>query len=230
MSSRIGTLAEGHLHASLKDRCAEPGARYEALVEGLIVDVVNPGGLVEVQTSGFSRLKPKLERLLPAHGLRLVLPIPGEKIIVRMEEDECGRRELSRRRSPKRGQWWEAFRELVSIAPWLLHPNLCVELLLTREEEIRAHQPGKAWRRQGWVVRERRLVEVLEVRAFHGRGDWAALLPFAAGEPFTSADLAAAWGSPRWVGQKACYTLHRAGLLERLGKQGRCWEHVLISP
>ncbi len=228
-SSRIGTLGEGHLHATLKSLCCEPGAVYEAPVEGLIVDVVNPGGLVEVQTSGFSRLKPKLERLLPGHALRVVLPIPGEKFLVKVEEGPTGRRELSRRRSPKRGQLLDAFEELVSIAPWLLHPNLTVELWLTCEEELRVHQPGKAWRRQGWVVVERRLLAVQATRRFQGAADWGALLPFAAGEPFDSAELAQALRLPRRLAQQACYTLHHAGLLERLGKRGRAWEYARVA-
>ncbi len=223
---RIGTLAEGHLHATLKALCCEPGARCESVVEGLIVDVVNPGGLVEVQTGGFTRMRAKLERLLPGHPVRVVLPIPGEKVIVKVEENESGRRELSRRRSPRRGHLLEAFRELVSIAPLLLHEHLTLELVLTREEEIRAHQPGKAWRRKGWVVRERRLVEVLERRRLSGAEGWAALLPFAGGETFTSTELGEALGQPRWLAGKMVYTLHRAGLLERLGKRGRSWEYA----
>jgi len=224
--SRIGTLAEGHLHATLKALCCEPGARYEAEVEGLIVDVLNPDGLVEVQTGGFTRMRAKLERLLPAHAVRVVLPIAVEKVIVKVEENADGRRELSRRRSPKRGHMLEAFRELVSIAPLLLHEHLTLELLLTREEEIRAHQPGRAWRRQGWVVRERRLLEVLESRRLCGAEAWAALLPYAAGEPFTSTELGEALTQPRWLAGKMCYTLHHAGLLQRLGKRGRNWEYA----
>lgn len=228
-TSSIGTLAEGHLHATLKSLVCEPGAVYEAAVEGLIVDVVNPGGLVEVQTSGFTRLRLKLERLLPAYAVRVVLPIAAEKFIVKVEQGAGGRRELSRRRSPKRGHWLEAFRELVSIAPWLLHPNLTLEIWLTREEELRSHQPGKSWRRQGWTVVERRLLEVLEVRAFQGAGQWSAWLPFTAGQSFDSAQLAEALAVPRWLAQKACYTLFQAGLIRREGKRGRAWLYEVLS-
>lgn len=228
--SGIGTLGEGHLHAALKVLACEPGARLEAMVEGLVVDVANPGHLVEVQTGGFTRLRPKLERLLPGHQVRVVLPIAGEKTIVRVEEGPEGRRELGRRRSPKRGVPADAFRELVSIAVWLLHPNLTVEILITCEEEWRVHRPGKAWRRQGWVVAERRLVEVRERHSLNGAAAWRRWLPATGDGPFDSAALAEALGSPRWIGQKACYTLHRAGLLVREGKRGRTWEYALARP
>ena len=227
MSSRIGTLAESPLHAALKHLCREPGAVYEAPVDGLIVDVVNPGGLVEVQTGGFTRLRAKLERLLPAHPLRVVLPIAVEKVLVKVEEGPEGPRELSRRRSPRRGKVADAFTELVSITDWLLHEHLTVEVWLTAEEELRVHRPGRAWRRQGWTIKERRLRDVLEVHRFHGADDWAAWLPFVPGEPFHSGTLAEALGAPRHLAQKACYTLHRAGLLEKLGKDGRAWEYAL---
>lgn len=227
MSSRIGTLAESPLHAALKQLCREPGAIDEAPVDGLIVDVVNPDGLVEVQTGGFTRLRAKLERLLPAHPLRVVLPIAQEKTIVKVEEGPEGLRVLSRRRSPKRGTLPDAFTELVSITDWLLHDNLTLEVWLTAEEELRLHRPGRAWRRRGWTVVERRLLEVRAVHTFHGAADWEAWLPFVTAEPFHSGTLAEALGAPRHLARKACYTLHRAGLLEKLGKAGRAWEYAL---
>lgn len=228
--SRIGTLAEGHLHAALKARACGPGDRCEVLVEGLVVDVAGPAGIVEIQTSGFTRLRAKLERLLPAHPVRVVLPIAAEKLIVRCAEEEGGRRELSRRRSPRRGVPSDAFRELVSIAPWLLHPRFSLEILLTREEEWRAQRPGRAWRRRGWVVLERRLLEVLESHLLADEKDWRRWLPHPEGSLFDSAELAAALGAPRWIGQKACYTLHQAGLLCREGKRGRAWLYQPAEP
>ena len=223
MSRGIGTLAEGHLHATLKALACGPEDRCEVAVEGLVVDVAGPGGIVEIQTGGFSRLRAKLERLLPTHPLRVVLPIAAEKTIVRLEEGAEGRRELSRRRSPKRGVPAHAFKELVSIATWLLHPNLTLEILLTREEELRVLRPGRAWRRQGWVVLERRLIEVLESHVLCGVEAWRRWLPGPDLPAFDSAELAATLGASRAVGQQACYTLHQAGLLCREGKRGRAW-------
>jgi len=40
LGTSIGTLNEGHLHASLKERCVEPGDQVEVDVDGYVVDIL----------------------------------------------------------------------------------------------------------------------------------------------------------------------------------------------
>jgi hypothetical protein len=213
----IGTLNENPLHAALKEWYARPGDRLEAPVDGFVVDIVRNGLLVEVQTANFSAIGRKLAGLAAAHHVRLVYPIPLEKWIVRLDADG---NTLGRRRSPKRGAVEQVFEELVRIPHLLADPNFSLDVLLTREEEIRTYKEGRAWRRKGWVICERRLVEVAGHRLFRTPAELAGLLPDGLPEPFTTADVAAAGGHPRWLAQKMAYCLRKMGALRQEGKRG----------
>lgn len=216
--SPIGTLNEKPLHAALKEWYAQPGDQFEVEVDGYLVDLVRDDLLVEIQTGGFSSIKQKLWTLTEAHRLRLVYPVAREKWIVKLSDDS---RRLSRRKSPKRGQVEDVFGELVSFPRLITRPNFSIDVVLIQEEEARVHEPGRAWRRRGWVTHERRLLQVLSRHTFETGMDLAGLLPAAVRDEFTTADLAAALSRPRRLAQQMAYCLRKAGLIEAVGKSGR---------
>ena len=76
------------------------------------------------------------------------------------------------------------------------------------------------WRRHGWVIQERRLLDVLDRRLFETPDDLAAFIPPELAEPWTTADLATAIGQPRWLARKMAYCLRKMGAIEAVGKQG----------
>ena len=220
--SRIGTLNEAPLHADLKAWYAQPGDRPEARVDGFVIDLVRPRPgddpptelLIEIQTGRLSALRRKLERLLATYSVRVVSPIPTEKWLVKHPRRPGGRPE--RRKSPKRGSLVDVFREWVSIAPLVGHPNLSLEVLLVREEEVRRFDGRRGWRRRGWVVEERRLLEVVAQHRFDSLDALRSLLPAELPHPFDTADLAAALAVPRGLAQKVAYVLRECGAIERL--------------
>lgn len=211
----IATLQEGPLHAALKAWYAQPGDRCEVPVDGRQIDLVRGRLLVEIQTAGFAAIRRKLTDLVQAHDVRLVHPVPVETWIVRVDR---GARVLGRRRSPRRGRVEHVFRELVSLAGVIAHPAFSLEVVLTREEEVRRHVPGRVWRRKGWGVVERRLVDVVDRRVFCRPGDFAALLPPGLPATFTTADLARGLGVDRDLAQKMAYCLRAAGAILPTGK------------
>jgi hypothetical protein len=213
----IGALNETPFHAALKAAVAPPGAAFEVAVEGFVIDAVAGGILIEVQTRGVGALRRKLERLLPRHHVRLVLPVSRERWIVRREGEVV----LSRRRSPKRGSTAHAFAELVAIPTLLDHPHLVVEVVVVDDEEERVHQPGRAWRKRGWVTVDRRLVAVVERRSFGGARAWLELLPPGLPDPFTTLDLARSLRIPRPLAQRAAYVLRESGVLRDVGVRAR---------
>ena len=217
-SPHVGTLREKPLHASLKKWDSERSDEVEVAVDGYVIDLVRGDLLIEIQTRGFSGMKRKLRKLLDlGHRVRIVHPIPDVKWIVKIDDEG---KELNRRRSPKRGQFEDIFSELVSFPAWIDDPNLEVEVLLTHEEELRTHQPGKAWRRKGWVVVERRLIGVVDGRVITGSADMAALLPDGLPDDFTTAELAATAGRPRRIAQQMAYCLRESGAISIVGKRG----------
>jgi len=216
--SGIGLLNEGPLHAALKQWYAQPGDRFEVPVEGFVVDIVRDGLLLEIQTCNIASIKSKLTNLARSHRLRLIYPIAQEKWITRLAKDDGDG--VTRRKSPKRGRVEDLFWGIVGIPQLLSNPNLSLEVVLIKEEEARRYVGKRRWRKKGWGIDERRLLEVVGQRRFEQSSDWLALLPVGL-ESFTARDLAEAAGVRRELAQKMAYCLRHMGIIELIGRQGR---------
>ncbi len=219
----IGTLGEKHLHAALKRWYSRPGDRIEVPVDRFVVDLVRDDLLIEIQTRGFSSMKQKVTALLElGWRVRIVHPIALDRWIVKIDGDGT---ELGRRRSPRHGTPIDVFAELVSFPDLVAHPSLEVHLVLTTEEEYRQHAPGRAWRRKGWMVIERRLVDVVDTVMISGVEDLATLIPAGLPETFTTEDLATALGRSRRVAQQMAYCLRGAEVFVPVGKIGNAVQY-----
>lgn len=217
--SDIGLLNEKPLHASLKEWYANPGDRFEVLVDGFVIDIVQDDLLLEIQTSSFASIKSKLMDLAHAHRIRLIYPIAQEKwIIKRTKDDSDG---VTRRKSPRRGRVEDLFLEMVSFPQLIASPNFSLEVALIREEEVRRHDGTRKWRRRGWIIEERRLLEVVDQRLFEEPTDWQTLLPEKLAASFTAKDLADAAGIRRHLAQKMAYCLRKVRVIDLIGKRGR---------
>ena len=216
--SGIGLLNEKPLHASLKAWYAQPGDRFEVPVDGFVIDIVRDDRLLEIQTGSFASIKSKLATLVRSHPIRLIYPIAQEKWIVRLAKDDgCAG---TRRKSPRRGRVEDLFWNMVSIPRLISSRNLSLEVLMIREEEARRYAGRRRWRKRGWVVAERRLLEVVDRRVFDKPADWLGLLPEGL-EPFTAKDLVDALGIRLELAQKMAYSLRQARLVTLIGKRGR---------
>lgn len=221
---QIGTLNEAPLHADLKAWYAQPDDRPEAHVDGFVIDLVRPlpNGpadelLIEIQTRRLGAIRRKLDRLLPNHPVRLVSPVPVEKWLVKLSHRDGQTPE--RRKSPKRGTLIDVFREWVSIAPLIGHPNLGLEVLLIHEEEVRRFDGRRGWRRRGWITEERRLLDVIDQRRFDSLDSLRALLPGTLPDAFNTSDLASALEIPRWLAQKMAYVMRECGAIHALSRR-----------
>src|SRR2546423_528399 len=213
----IGELAEGPLHAALKRLYAEPGDEVEAARCGCVVDIARAWGeVVEIQTRGFGRLRPKLERLLESHPVLVVHPVAVERRVVRVD----ARGEVvSARRSPKRDGPLAVFDELVFVPTALEHPNLAVEIALTREDVV--HGPPDDRPRRRRPGGRRQLVELVDRVRFDEPAQLAALLPAGLEEPFSVRELATALDVTVLRAQHCAYVLRALGFLVAAGKRGR---------
>jgi hypothetical protein len=215
----IGTLNEKSLHSALKQWYAQPKDLIEAPVDGFTVDIVRGDMLIEIQTRNLSAIKRKLTRLVAQHPVRLVYPIAQSRWIVRQSRN--GRQALGRSKSPKRGAFEYIFEELVSISGLLAHPNFSLHVVLIQEEQVRRRDITGSWRRKGWAMHERRLLQVLDQRLYETPRDMLALIPITLAEPFTTKDLAQAIGQPIWLARKMAYCLRIMGAIAAMGKRGR---------
>ena len=97
------------------------------------------------------------------------------------------------RRSPKRATAVEVFDKLVAFPSLLTHPNFTIEVLLLREDHVRA---GRQLASRGRTrdPGERRLVEVLDRVEFRRPRDVLGVLPTLPSEPFSTCELASLLG------------------------------------
>ena len=218
VTTTIGSLNEKPLHAALKEWYRRDGDEVEAPIEGFVVDLVRDGLLIEIQTRGFSSMRRKLDRLLDSYPIRVVHPIAARKWIVKLDGDG---REVSRRRSPKRGIAADVCTELVSFPSLLSHPNFTLEIVLIEEDEVRRPDANRGWRRSGFVIEERRLVDVLETVALGSPRELIGLLPEGLPDQFTTSDLAHGLGRSRHVGQQVAYCLRLAEAIETVRRDKR---------
>ena len=113
------------------------------------------------------------------------------------------------------------FSQLVYIPDLILRDNFSLEILLTREEEVRRAVEKKHRRHKGWVLEDRRLLAVAEQHVFHTASELACLLPDSLGAPFTVRDAAMATSQPVWLARKMIYCLRLMGTIHADGKRGR---------
>ncbi len=221
----IGGLNERSLHRQLKEHYSSEGSLVEEKVDGYVIDIVNPEGLIEIQTGNFSGMKKKLRSLLPDHSIRLVYPVAAETLISVYSEDGMLK---SQRRSPKRGSVYSCASELLYIADLLSEPKLTVETVLIRQEEIRLDDGKGAWRRHGVSIEDRQLDEIIETITFNGLTDYLKLLPMELPPTFGNREVAdklpstgtGAKGKLRLAGQ-ITWLLRKTGLIEEAGMDGR---------
>lgn len=225
--SGVGVLGEGPLHAALKEWYRRDGDRVEVPLEGYVVDLLRDDLVVEIQTGSFAKVVGKLTDLVQRHRVRLVHPVVSERVIVRVSpEGEV----LSRRRSPKHGGAQDLFTELVACPTLIAHPSFSLDLAVVRAEEVRRFDPRRAWRRKGWVVAERRLLEVVDTVAIRSPADLRTLTPAHLVDPFTTADLAEAWRADRRLAQRAVYCLRMLGMVSVVDHIGNARVYTWSDP
>ncbi len=221
----IGNLNESSLHKALKEYYA-PGYKVEQAVNGFVVDLKKDNKIIEIQTGNFSSLRKKLKSLLPEYKIHLVYPIPKEKRLIRLD---LNGQILSKRLSPKKGCFDDIFSELVYITDYLLHPNLSIEILLTKEEEIRVEDGLGSRRRKGVSIKDHHLLEILARCYLKNATDYLSFLPTNLEETFTNKELAKCGLYSLNKARKITYTLKKAGLITVKKKVGSQYYYQNIS-
>ena len=199
----------------------------EADVDGYIVDILRGDLIIEIQTANFSAIARKIRDLVSRHQVRLVYPLPCDLWIVKLPQKKGDG--TTRRKSPKHQGVVDVFEELVSFPELITQRNFQLEVVLTREEELRSFEQGKRWRRRGWVTVERRLLEVSETVSLLSHRDFLALIPGDLPEEFLTSDIAAAIGRPRHLAQKIAYCLRTCGLIEQVGSEGNAIVYSMVA-
>ena len=217
----IGTLGEKTLHAVLKYYFEPNAANHEIKAGGFVADILNDGGVTEIQTRSFDRLRKKLGAFLALVPVTVVCPVVREKKLIWLDP-ESG--EMSNaRKSPKRGKPTDALRELCKIHGFLGHKNLTVCILMLDCEEYRTLDGWDKTKKKGSTRYERIPTELCEEIYFKSKEDFASLLPASLPDTFTAADFRRAVG---FSGMAASFSLKmfcELGICEQSGKRGKAF-------
>lgn len=213
----IGTLSEKTVHAVLK-RYLVPDEKFHEIKCGrYVADILYNGEIMEIQTAGFNRLRKKLEEFLKDKDVTVVYPIPHIKWLIWIDENTG---EFSqKRRSPKQGNYYEAFYELYKIKMFLKHPNLHFRLILLDVEEYRLLNGYSADKKRGSQRFDRIPVELVEDKFLNSSEDFKELVPNELCEPFTTKMFQKATKlSPKKAGA-AVNVLTYLNVIKQVGKE-----------
>lgn len=175
LRQQIGTLSEKTIHAVVKNYYEPDDEKQEVPIEGMYADIFTGKEIIEIQTRRFDQVRKKLERFLPLYPVTVVLPIPDTKWLIWIDE-ETG--ELSqKRKSPKRGSAYEAFKELYKIKPYLKKEGLTIVLLFLDMEEYRLLNGWSRDKKKGSSRYDRIPVRITKEIFFSKAEDYRKLLP-----------------------------------------------------
>lgn len=224
----IGILQEKPLHATLKWWVDHNPDHHEVTLPcGRVADVYDGERVYEIQTGGFSPLRPKLEVLLPQYPVTVVHPIPRRKYLSWIHPDTG--ETTPTRKSPKVGDFAQSLRQLIYILPLLGHPNLTITLVMLDVEEQRI---ADGWSRDGKRGSHRAVLLPLSLEdtlTLRCPADYGALIPAALPQEFTAAQFSKATRMQGRHLNGALKVLLDRGVLRREKKVGNAWiyERVL---
>lgn len=224
---QIGTLSEKTVHAVIKNYYEPDEDKQEIPIEGMYADIFTGSEIIEIQTRSFDKLREKLNRFLPLYPVTIVLPIPDIKWLIWIDE-ETG--ELSeKRKSPKRGNAYQAFREFYKIKPYLKDPNLNITLLFMDMEEYRLLNGWSQNKKRGSSRYDRIPGELKEEINLTCPQDYMQLLPMNLPDTFTTAEFSKAVKIPAAQAGLVLNILFYLEQIERIGKKGKAYEYKVTE-
>ena len=215
----IGTYKEKQLHLILKKYFEDDPAYHEVETNGFIADIRRGDLITEIETSGFSGLKPKLSAYLPEYRVRLVHPLAGKKYVSWIDPET---REISpRNRSPKKEGAYELLFEMVRILPFVAEKRLTVLGPVFEMDEYRMKDGWGRDGKRGSHRYERIPVDFLELIELSTDADYRRYIPDSLPEVFGVKDFALGAKIRADLARPVIRVMEARGLIRSLGKEGR---------
>lgn len=222
----IGTYKEKKLHIMMK-KYFEPDTEYHEIpTNGFIADIRKGDTITEIETSGFSGLKPKLEAYLGEFRVNLVYPMAAKRYISWIDPETY---EISARRtSPKKENAYDALFEMVRILPYVKNENLTILAPLLEVDEYRMLDGWSRDRKKGSHRYERVPTDLYDIIEFRTDDDFRRHIPDACGEDFTVNEFAKAAKLRISDARAVIKVLEARGVVRFLGKQGRAFHYSRV--
>ncbi len=220
----IGTYKEKKLHIMMKKYFEPDPAFHEVPSNGFIADIRHGEEITEIETSGFSGLKPKLEAYLPEFHVNLVHPLAGLKYVSWIDPET---REISgRKKSPKKEGLYDLLYEMIYILPHVASPNLTVLGPVLEVDEYRLLDGWSRDRKRGSHRFERVPVDLTDMLELTSDDDYRRAIPDILGERFAVKDFCRACRLGDSMGRAVVKVLLARGVLAEAGKEGRAMTYA----
>lgn len=221
---------ETTLHKQLKEHYSTKRSKLEVRVDGFIIDVVDGKRLIEIQRSGLSSIRLKIQKLLNNdHKVEVVKPLVVRKRLIKLNRKNGS--VVDERWSPKKGGPLDMFEELLYFTRVFPHPNLKLICPLIEIEEVRFPGSGRRRRRRknDFQVKDQTLSSIRKGATYRTVGDLHKLLPKKLPKEFDTGELAEGLSVQRWQAQKIAYCLRKTGSAKQIGKRGNAIVHQLVK-
>lgn len=223
----IGTLSEKTVHAVLKNYYAPDTDMHEIPIEGFVADIYTGFEIVEIQTRSFGAMRRKLAAFLPLYPVTVVYPIPHVKWLSWI--DEATGEASPKRKSPKKGNPYQAFIELYKIRPYLSDANMKFRIDLIDMEEYRLLNGWSRDKKKGSDRYDRIPLRLVEEVCIDRREDYMQFIPADIPEIFTTKEFAACAKIPVRLAQTVLLILTDLAIVKRVGKQGKSYLYRIIE-
>ena len=218
---QIGTLSEKTVHAVVKNYYEPDEDKQEIPIEGLYADIFTGSEIIEIQTRSFDQVRKKLDRFLTYYPVTVVLPMPAVKWLIWIDE-ETG--ELTdKRKSPKKGNAYQAFKELYRIKQYLKKDGLTIKLLFFDMEEYRLLNGWSRDKKKGSCRYDRIPVSLVDEITLSCPQDYMQLLPDDLPDTFTCAEFSKLVKIPSKQANLVLNILFYLEVVERIGKKGNAY-------
>lgn len=217
----IGTLSEKTVHAVLKHYYAPDEDMHEIPIENFVADIYTGSEIIEIQTRSFNAMRKKLETFLPLYPVTIVYPIPHIKWLSWI--DEMTGEVSPKRKSPKKGNAYQAFIELYKIRPFLKNENLKFRFALINMEEYRLLNGWSRDKKKGSSRYDRIPVAFEEEVSIDRKEDYMQFIPYDIQEPFTTKDFAKYAKIPVGLAGTVLLILTDLDVVVRTGKKGNSY-------
>lgn len=226
-SNTVGVLNEFSLHSQLKDYYSNDNGLVEQNVENYVIDVVKGKELIEIQSKNFSQIKFKLLDLLKKEfQVKLVYPLIIEKHYITDNQIS-----IKKRKSPKKGNLFDLFNELVYIPSLLLYPNFTLEVLLISVSEERKAITNNFKKRKKYKTINRSLMNIKKKFIFNSPQDLLFILPYTLENSFSTKELMLALHTNNYkLVSKLVYVFKKLFLIEQVSKIGnRIYYQIVVN-
>lgn len=207
------------MHAYLKNYIEKDTSKHELKVNNYFVDIYNDEGIFEIQTKQLFRLKRKLAFLLKSHKVTVVLPIIQTKSLYWLDPESLEKKSKGRK-SPRRGNYYDIFKELYGIKDLLKDEGLAIRIILLEVDEYRLLNGWSHDKKKGSVCHDRIITNVIEDRIFDKEKNYTSILPDNLPEEFSTKDLSKIAKINLKTAQVTLNIMKSLNLVEGISKKG----------